>query len=1107
MPVLRSQWMDSLDWQRDSVDWVNYAYRGFIAPRLEVTGRMAMLVLAAVVWAFAWLLWRTYSVLHTPNDVLVDKLGLDIPPQPLVTLEEISSSEVQIGWKPSEASTAIQEYQVEINGKILDRTKKSETAAVISHLQPGRTYDIRVFSVSAGRFQTPSPALHVRLPPSSQPASEDGAAEALPTVRAIAARAPSLLAPAAPTMMRENSSGPAGRRGTTGRRASPSGTVEPKEEEDNENLAELSSRFTAVREEIEAVEKQVQEEKAEYEAQMRELEGKKEKLRQDLKKRDEESSDLRKQVHKAESQNRSLLNDKTKKERELKARENERRKKKEDVAKWEEQISTMAEEIAGIETQKAAIKRRNEANVREIQQNVEEKRKEVAALEEEAKEKTQQIKMLEEERQQLEIEDETEESREASRQEQEREAQRRNRLTELLGTNARLWADLQQASMYLNSTKDRLHYYESMRQHRTISFAPTPTPLNLEPQRQRSGRRPRQVGSYGSSASVSSPRGAFGSEPFPAAPQFATTKATSPTGFSNGYFGFSSALMMPNEQATTPGDELETTGSVPMSPHADALLPADLLGDNSDEDQDAIDEDVPLQPTAPTNGKSRGAPFPNIGSPLLRNDIEPARSPSGGSSSRQSFSSPRAEGFADPERKSIHSGKEKASDEEAPSNSRKFMYNLFNLNRQRGKTLADEPPTLGSLKPAQSQSFPRNFDDLDAPGQPRRRLSYGGTWAFPGSFLRGEKDSEPSRLASASRRAFPSLMGLGKSNDSDFTPRTNSFDPGMRGGSNSPRPSSIYSFDKMPPPGRDALHVWNTDRSLLRNSPLAPDWGSMHSFSRSHSRRPSIGYGGSTTNLSLMSPDDQIVEPIREPRPLQAPIGTRPTSQQKKEAATPRLNPAAPNFTSLFKKSKGEKIKIRDPRDLDAPTTTASKHSIASLSNTPTNDNNKPEKPTLMSRISRTASTKTYSSMKFGSWKDKSFLGSKSSKDTMPEGSEPGGEDGPNTGAANTSTDQLGSRSVESRDSLTPFGTGSGIINEETGSNKGGSSTPKDKDKSTRTSINWNFMRKSTKEKDAKKAKDKNMEATPSEVSVSEASVGGLTTDDDHDDGDGDDRR
>lgn len=48
--------------------------------------------------------------------MLVDKLGLDIPPPPDITLEEISSKEVRIAWKYSEISNSIHKHIVEVNG-------------------------------------------------------------------------------------------------------------------------------------------------------------------------------------------------------------------------------------------------------------------------------------------------------------------------------------------------------------------------------------------------------------------------------------------------------------------------------------------------------------------------------------------------------------------------------------------------------------------------------------------------------------------------------------------------------------------------------------------------------------------------------------------------------------------------------------------------------------------------------------------------------------------------------------------------------------------------------------------------------------------------------
>ena len=1003
------------------------------------------------------LFWRAYSVLKTPNEILVEKLGLDIPPAPIVTLDEISSTEIGISWKHVEPSSSIQEYQIEIDGECRGKTKRSDTAIVISNLLAGNAHDIRVFSVSAGRFQTPSAPLRVRLPIGSQPSTQDGSNDGSASIRVIAARQPPSIPPlSAPAMAREHSGGQAvGRRGTAGRKPSPAG-LEAQAQADNGgkavedeydgDLAELSSRFQKVQQDIDATEAQIKEEVRDYERQLKETESKKDKLKQDLKKRDEESSDLRKQVHKAESHNRALLSDKTKKEGQLKQRENDRKKKRDEITKWEEQISTMAEEMEGIETQKAAIQRRAQSDIREVRQKIEEEQKEVAILEADIKDKQGQIQSLEEERKQLNVEDDTDETREADRLEQERQQKWRLRFQELNANYARMWNEVQQASHLLSFSRDRLALYENVRRNTSITFAPPPAPLDLDAARR--GMKPvrrsaRQTGSLGSS--ISSPRGLYTGDSYSNPNQYPTGANASPTTYGPSFFNPSNGmtLMVPTDLPSSTAEENEPITSAPMSPHAEVLLPADLLGDESGEDEG--DDDVPM----PADARSLDAgisPFPKIGSPVMK-DAEPGESPSAGSSSGRSFSSPR-EAFApvpEADRKSMHSGQisiEKGiipESDEAPSGSKKFMPSFLSFGRQRGKTMADQGPLLGSLKSGQSQSFPRNLGDLDSNSQPRRRLSYGGNWAFPGNLLQ--------RGDAASRRAFPSLMGFGKSSEASssydpFAMRNNSFDPGLRGDSNSPRPSSTYSFDKMPRPSMESqFRAWNMDKPTMRNSPLAPDWGSMHSFSRSHSRRPSVHYG-STSNLSLPQTDEEIVEPRREPRSLQAPIGTRPTSSRQPQdgASTPKLNPAAPAFTSFFKSMTKEKPKPKDKeieggsppesrKSKEAPSlapTISTAESRESLDRT-TSQNSvtapTEAKPTLMSRISRKASAN-----KFGSWKDKSSIFSR--KDTTT----PTGEiDDDHTG----SMEQLG-KSLEST-STTPSG--------------------EDK-KASRTSLNWSFMRK-----------------------------------------------
>lgn len=62
------------------------------------------------------LLYRAWQVCQTPNEILVDKLGLDIPPAPEVTLEEISAREIRIAWKQPEFHNSIHKHIIQING-------------------------------------------------------------------------------------------------------------------------------------------------------------------------------------------------------------------------------------------------------------------------------------------------------------------------------------------------------------------------------------------------------------------------------------------------------------------------------------------------------------------------------------------------------------------------------------------------------------------------------------------------------------------------------------------------------------------------------------------------------------------------------------------------------------------------------------------------------------------------------------------------------------------------------------------------------------------------------------------------------------------------------
>jgi hypothetical protein len=988
-------------------------------------------------------------------------------------------------------------------------TKRTEIAVAVLNLTPGTLYDIRVFTVSAAGFQTTSQLLHVRTLPCAKHEAENVPENSSPTLRIFPAKATSATStPLAPGMTRESSGGQLqGRRPTAGRKHSTAGTVPEltyaanhdessrslSEEEGEATFAQLQERFQKVQQDNEAAEAQILQEEKEFEAAIKDLESRRDELKQSLKERDEASSDLRKQVHKLESANRTAQNERTKKEKLLLQKEIQRRKRRDEAAKWEVQITTMADEINGIQTQKSALEKRTASSIAELRQNVEEEQKEVKSIEEDNKEKIAQIKALEEERTRLNEDEETEESREADRQEWEKDRQWQETLYSLNTTYTSLANAVSHAKMEFDMVRERLAFLQRAR-HMSANnaFAPVP-PLDMDVVRQGSKqRRTRQRSSLASN--VSSPIGSFPNlDAFASPATYNKTSNASPT-FASGTTFFSSTngmtLMGPPEAIEPTPEEMDTlTGGAPMSPRADSLLPANLLGDESADDFAGEDIDMPSQPS---NGDGVNSRFNSIGQPIspFETQVQETVSPNSASSRSASiFTSPRQshQNLAEADRGSIHSGHVAVSNPETTegvtSGSRNFVSGIFGFNRQRGKTIADEPPLLGSLKSGQSQSFPRNYGDSLDPLARRRRLSYGGNWAAPVTSLfpragpgTSDKDAGLARISS-SRRGFPSLFTSGKLNPSNlpgfgkstasssgydqFMPRNESADlitaGNLRGDSSSSRPSSVYSFERLPRPSTDSQPFgWGLpERSNLRGSPLGPDWSASQTWSRTQSRRPSFSYG-STSNLSLQAPPEEDVydEPKGPPRPLQAPIGTRPVSSQR--PTTPKLNPAAPSFTTLFARGKDkarEKAKSKDieilkqaeqelrPEDASSPDSRKSKdgkstafggsmaESRESLERTTsgTPSDITPSKETFIQKITRKSS-----SNKFNSWKEKGGLFSRKGDPSTP------GEIDEDA----SSDAQLG-RSLEST-STTPSG-------------------EKEKEKGSRSSLSWGFMRKSKK--------------------------------------------
>ncbi|KAJ5091366.1 hypothetical protein NUU61_006236 [Penicillium alfredii] len=991
-------------------------------PRVRVRGVMALFLAVSILWALIWLLYRAWQVCQTSNDVLVEKLGLDIPPPPEVTLEEITAREIRLAWKQPDFHNSIHKHIIQVNNVKVGESKRAETAVEILNLIPGSIYHICVLSVSAANFQTPSAILHVRTKPLPLSQAQQNGTVRGPTLRASIPRSTAgLPTPSAPVMSREHSAGQLpGKRPSAGRKISPAtGTTDiPHSHSDesqrtvaksdrDETLEQLADRLKSLQQENDNVEKQATDEEEEHIALLKDLEKQRGELRKRVKEKDEASGDLKKHVYKLESVNRTVQGEKSKRVRLLQQKEAERKKRRNDILRWQEKMTRMATDVTQAKEDKTRLEEDGKTRADEVREKIAKEQGEMKTIDDDIQDKGGRIKKLEEERQGLQGGD-SEDGKELDRIDNERARQWELKLSSLHARYATLVNIHAQAQQQYKEAQERLKWLTTQRPGSSGPFSLPALDLDMS---NTATIRPRRHRSSLVS-NVSSPVNFPGVESsFPGGINYNPPSTHSPP------FAPSSAFFNINNGMTLPGlseppeimrSDIEASFSNPqMSPRADALLPSDLLGD----------EESPEFPR-PVN-RPRFASIETSNPALDSFGHGPVSPVSSGSRPGSIFASPlETQTRQESDAQAVHL----SAAGEAPKSASRRLSGLFGFHRPRGKTLADEPPGLGTLKPGQSQSFPRNVDEMDPIGSRRRRLSHTGNWANPMSLFPrsnttdvttdSSSDHAPSRRAAFSSIFSSSRFGFGgtaaRANSdlstgyNQFSPRHDPIDPasllgGVRRGSVSPRPSSTFSFEnqnQLPHPSTDNRHFgWpTTENSAHRNSPLGLDWASPSTWSRAPSRRPSIQYGSSGHLPLGLTGGPDIVEDSydRHHRPLQAPIGTRPSSSHR--PVTPKLNPAAPSFKTIFTGKKSDKDKGKDkepdvPFDLHVddgspsePRTSRDSRSLShftgesyeSLERMPSGTSDNASKESFIRKITRKGS-----SSKFSSWKDRSGLFSK----------------------------------------------------------------------------------------------------------------------------------
>ncbi|KAL8702363.1 MAG: hypothetical protein Q9224_000010 [Gallowayella concinna] len=907
---------------------------------------------AAFFCSLGWILHRIWQIYQKPVDELVELLGLDIPPVPDVSLGGISSDSVLLYWKPVESQSTSLKNAIQVNGIKIGEINLKDDSIQVTGLRPGHYYNIRVIATNLAGFSTLGALIRLRTllganKDGSGPTKildddgdgddqiEDGEpASVRPIPSQLASTAYALPYQSAKEM---SSIQPSNRRATFGRRASPATSVAEissrlssraasvDEDDSDESIKRLTEQLDCLRREQYETDKQIEEEDGEHLTAIADLSRDRDHLKQVLKEKEDSTVELKKHNGHLEKTNRSAQSKKAMKERILQQKKAERQKIMDDIYHWDSDVASMRQEKERMALENDHTTVAKDEDVAEVRKQILREQGEIKTLEDEIRTRGIQIQSMEKGRESTggNVDDEQVGADTGAGDGQAWEFRARS----IQGQLTNLWQTLQQVDAENQRAQERVAYWISRRSRDPSHFATLPASEYPLVNRTVKYQQHRQLGSRSNIVPV--PFGGFsgGGGP-PGIPYNPPTSAWPFFNMSNGMTvldmpaSSTSGLLSPslNESEMFPGGGA-------MSPAATDLLPSNLF---RDEDSTIQESPIGLRHESSGGGSSERADSQSI--PPIENPDAERRTPASANSRRGSLlSSPHGsflnqhsghssgDMFAENDRLSIQSTTATVQTSAAPNSNvvlgtSRLAHFFPTFNRQRGKTSTHEPPALGTLKQGQSQSFPRNMDQesFDALERRRRRGSH-GNWALPMAGLlnrhgagleNASKDSSISGPLNAGRPWNGMNVFGGSRGETDggtgFHERTSS------------RPSSIYSFEQIrgrPSSDSQRLGGWPVNESTpSRSSPLNANWNTSGGpWSRAPSRRPSVQHG-STSNLSIGSTplDSDTYDNVLAPqRSEQLPIGTRPRSSQR--LSTPKLNPAAPTFKTIFGRSEARK--------------------------------------------------------------------------------------------------------------------------------------------------------------------------------------------------------
>lgn len=380
-----------------------------------------------------------YLVFQKPVEELEEILGIDVPPQPEVTLSTITSTTVSLYWRPPDHHSSLVR-SIQVNGinswSITNRLirfadpssvgpiDRALSSVAVNNLKPGNHYGIRAVATNGVGNSSTSRLIQVQTIP------EDGhRGTKLLAIMDSGYEKPSLPSRRSSPTTSTTESSPS--QSVTG--ASGKGDVDS-----DETVTRLAKKLDALRRQKEEIERQLAEEVEEAESSKATLTRERDDLRRVLEEKEKASLEFKKQVNELEKQCKATQRRKSAKERTLQQKKSERQKMKDQMSKWELESLDMRTQSDTKRRESSQLEEEHTEKMVNTQKQIEGAHAESKVLEEEIQDWGKKIKILEEERRRADQEQD-EEEQEGERREKEEEQAHEAKVQELQATYAALW--------------------------------------------------------------------------------------------------------------------------------------------------------------------------------------------------------------------------------------------------------------------------------------------------------------------------------------------------------------------------------------------------------------------------------------------------------------------------------------------------------------------------------------------------------------------------------------------------------------------------------------------------------------------------------------------